>query len=80
MGCKIDENLVVHLDQNSSSFGDTSLERNPTWTKTHCTISPISVCSLVLRLSAKSSRKDSIGDNCPLIYTLKQRDELKEFY
>ena len=77
MGFKIDENLVVHLDQNSSSFGDTSLERNPTWTKTHCMISPISVCSLVLRLSAKSSRKDSIGDNCPLIYALKQRDELK---
>lgn len=46
---------------------------------THCKNAPLEVCSLLFR-TKNSTNKREVGDNCPLIYALKQKENLHVSY
>ncbi|QZN90547.1 phosphoribosyltransferase family protein [Idiomarina abyssalis] len=79
MGFKVDGYGIVYLDENTDMFGDTRLSHNPTCTKTLCKEDPIFIYSLFLRKRNRTKKRD-VGDNCPLIYALKSKENLKVTY
>ncbi|MEZ9516785.1 phosphoribosyltransferase family protein [Vibrio splendidus] len=79
MGFKVDENGVVHVDETSHSFANTTVEKNPTLATTKCKRNRLEVYSLLLRTKNKTDKRE-IGDNCPLIYALKSKEGLSVTY
>lgn len=79
MGFRVDGNRVVHVDDGSHSFADTTIGKNPTVAKTQCQQNKLEVYSLLLRTKNKTDKRD-VGDNCPLIYALKSKEGLSVTY
>lgn len=80
MGLEIKNNLVYY-DENSKKHLNTELEGNPNRSKILLNNEEIDLISIFTRLKYSSSeRRDRnqkrIGDNCPLIYALKKKNNL----
>ena len=80
MGFRINNKTkVVHVEHDINDFGHTNVAKNPTHTSFNCANRQIRLSSLFLRTKNKTD-KGAIGDNCPLIYALKNKRELSVTY
>ncbi|MEP1444740.1 MAG: phosphoribosyltransferase [Paraglaciecola sp.] len=79
MGFIVNQTGLVSVVHSHNSFGDTRVSSNPTSAKTKCLNSPMNVHSLLLRGKNRSPKR-AIGDNCPLIYALKKKEQLRTSY
>jgi len=81
MGFEIDQSGKVSVNHDNNNFGDTRIQSNPTDATTKCNSNPLTVHSLILRHKNHTTNKNrSIGDNCPLIYALKKKENLSITY
>jgi len=74
LGFVVKKSGSVLVDHSINDFGDTRVEHNPTLATTLCETNPLPVHSVILRRGYKGDRV--AGDNCPLIYGLKNKENL----
>ncbi len=77
MGFIVSKEGWVTIDHSINDFGNTRTEDNPTYAKTRCVERPVDVYSVFLR---NKTLTKAPGDNCPFIYGLKRKQELKVGY